>query len=91
MEAADEGCGMSDIVWQDPPSTTASGATQRGAVAKFVEALKARPGVWARYPYPLANRSSPYLNQRRYPGTEWRTVGLQGQAFETFARWVGES
>lgn len=53
---------MKDIVWQDPPITSAA-RSRTPEIDDFVNALKARPGVWALWHRPVGYASA---------GTEWR-------------------
>ena len=81
-----------DIVWEDPGVSHAS--TTRGRVVRFVEALKSRPGEWAKYPHELSASSvgsSVTVNSGRFPGTEWTARDVNTDAAALYGRWIGEN
>lgn len=76
------------IVWEEPPPQPRS---DRGAVREFVDALKANPGKWAKYPRDFSNPSTAYQNQRRYPGSDWSSRSNSDGTYTYYARWIGEA
>lgn len=78
---------MTKIIWEEPPPVTthATGKTQQ-----FVEALKQRPGEWARYPGTYAQPSLGTVNKKRFPGTEWTSRKQEDKRYALWARWVGD-
>jgi len=81
--------GPRPIEWEEPPKGRSG--SYRGRVALFVEALKARPGVWAVYARGARTRLAA-TNKRRYHGTDWscRAERVDGpRTYTIYARWVG--
>lgn len=81
---------MSDeIVWEEPPKSG------RGVpkVARFIEALQSRPGVWALYPTTFKNASSPCSLRAdlKRAGCEATARTQPDGTARLYARWVGES
>lgn len=79
---------MTDIIWQDPPPTKQHEGTP-GRVGRMVDALKARPGEWAKDPNPQF-RNTQTVRKHRYPGTEWTARKRPDGQWDVYGRWVGE-
>lgn len=72
------------IEWGDPPSTP----TRYGEVTRFVDALRSRPGEWAKYPHHMTNASSVANNRIRFSGTEWTSRKRTDGRFDIYGRVV---
>lgn len=78
---------MTEVEWGDPPI----GQKRIGELKAFVEALRSRPGEWAKYPHPMANGRSGPSNRKAYPGTQWTSRRREDGTVDMYGRWVGES
>lgn len=79
------------IVWGSPPPVARKKIRKPGKQQRFVNALRARPGQWGRYPRVVKGSSSSTQLRKRYPGTEWTTrkANDEGGCY-LYGRWVGE-
>lgn len=76
------------ITWEEPPPP-ANG--KWGKTQHFVEALKQRPGQWARYPGSYKQGASVTVNRTRFPGTEWTARKQPDGSYHIWGRWVGDN
>ena len=80
---------MDEIEWGAPPPPKPSGGRHgQGRTQSFVDALKARPGEWAKYPKPLRSTSA---YRRNFRDVEWTSRKRADGKFDVWGRWVGES
>lgn len=88
---------MTDIVWETPP-TSQSGPRQLDLV-EFAQALRERPGEWARWPRPITGNAASAAATRVNAGFgvfgdrgnyEAVTRTVDGQRI-AFVRYIGEA
>ncbi len=80
-----------EIVWRDPPLAPV-GRGRDELRARFITALRGRPGAWALYPRTFKSNPTCGALAKRYPGTEW--VGRRQadtKLYDLYGRWVGEA
>jgi hypothetical protein len=77
-----------DIEWGPPPAISAGGARNTKAIG-FVEALRGRPGEWARYPHSMKSGTSTSTYRRNFPGTKWTARKRSDGRYDMYGCWIG--
>jgi hypothetical protein len=74
---------LGDIEWAEPQPIP------RGRAQTFVDALRCRPGKWAKYPTSVAKGGSSTTYATNHPGTEWASRKRSDGRYDLYARWIG--